>query len=148
MYYSLVAVRSPPTSGSTLIPSFLLPAAKSRFLLLTDFPRLVEVKDTAEEGPGLGPRIKFEAVFLEQPNVTVAPTASTSEPKAGMANRVLAVQDKGNKGFVVTVVSLLRHLLDRLVELIDQAGNSVMYTAETATDRAEWMKALQGISPA
>ena len=94
-------VGSRPNQTSSLIPSFLQPAAKRRQLILTDFPRLVEVKDekdTADKGP----RVKFEAVFVRQPTgqAEVVPSQAS-----GGANRVVDVQEKGTKGFIVNTVS-------------------------------------------
>lgn len=104
LYSSLVSVRSLPASGSTLIPNFLLPAPKSRFLILTDFPRLIEVKETADESSGA--RVKFEAVFLRHPSPgSHRAEAMVGGDGAGATNRVTGIHDRGNKGFVVNTVS-------------------------------------------
>lgn len=79
------------------------PASKRRQLILTDFPRLIEVKDEKDEADK-GPKVKFEAVFVKQPTGHAdAPSAQGS----GGANRVLDVQEKGTKGFIVNTVRSL-----------------------------------------
>jgi len=102
-----ISVRTSASSASSLIPSFLLHATKRRQLILTDFPRLVEVKDDKDE-PDKGPRIKFEAVFARPAPAGIdltEPTSSGQRIEAGAANRVVDVHEKGSKGFVVNTVS-------------------------------------------
>lgn len=117
-----ISVRTSASSASSLIPSFLLHATKRRQLVLTDFPRLVEVKDDKDEADK-GPRVKFEAVFarpapagidLTEPN----PTGRGIE--AGAANRVVDVHEKGSKGFVVNTVSawLVQDECELMVSLV------------------------------
>ena len=105
-----ISVRPSPNTAS-LIPSFLSPV-KRRQLILTDLPRLVEIKD--EEGIGPSPRIKFEAVFTRQ-STELASTPESGQGQAhagdlnsdgqGGSNRVVEVLEKGPKGFIVNTVS-------------------------------------------
>jgi len=95
------SISSRPGNTSGLLPSFLQPAPKRRQLILTDFPRLIEVKDEKDEADK-GARVKFEAVFVRQPTGNAEPTAPTG---SGGANRVVDVQEKGTKGFTVNTVS-------------------------------------------
>ena len=143
-----VQARPLAAASANLIPAFLLPAFKKRTLLLTDLPRLIEVKD---DPMGPGPRIKFEASFASGSTLTntdnamhsntAAPqfghgsrSASNSRPgsrgvgkPAGddtpeVAGRFVDVSEKGPKGFVVSSVSspgsIIETCIDRMSRLV------------------------------
>jgi len=102
-----ISVRTSTSTASSLIPSFLLHATKRRHLILTDLPRLVEVKDDKEEADK-GPRIKFEAVFTRPVSSGIdltEPASAGRNVDGDTANSVVDVQGKGSKGFIVNTVS-------------------------------------------
>lgn len=94
-----------PTNAVPL-PSFLLPSAKRRQLIMTDLPRLLAVKDDPETGE---PRIKTEFEFLAHPIPgrmrAVASNQSSREKEESSINYILEVQEKGSKVFVLQTVS-------------------------------------------
>jgi hypothetical protein len=71
------------------LPSFLAGSNKRRQLILTDFPRLMVVK---EENGEL--RVKAESVLIVR--------GSTGETGQGV--RIVDVQEKGPKGFIIQMV--------------------------------------------
>ncbi|WWD18183.1 hypothetical protein CI109_102632 [Kwoniella shandongensis] len=121
------------SSPSIHLPSFLLPAPKRRQLILTDFPRLIVVKDdtnpshgpSEEDGGGL--RIKGECVLVVRPSGATG-VSTGSVGGNGVTNRVLDVQEKGGKGFVVQT-----------------PGTTYWYTAESTELRDRWMSAVKKI---
>jgi hypothetical protein len=90
------------------LPSFLLPSAKRRQLIMTDLPRLLAVKDDPETGE---PRVKTEFQFISHP--------IPSHSKAAVYNHggrdrdesaiqyILEIQEKGSKVFLLQSVSHL-----------------------------------------
>lgn len=131
VYTSPITVRPTPTGASSLIPSFLLPSStKRRQLVLTDFPRLIEVKD--EEGGSANFRIKFEAILNRKSNgenVTDLNDSRVDTSGTAGKNRLVEVQEKGSRGF-----------------LIFSGGGSMLYVADTVEARAEWMAAIKRAS--
>jgi hypothetical protein len=80
---------------------------RHRQLILTDFPRLLAIKeDAGSDGQSLL-SVKSESVFVAQPSVGTndSSTSSSRRMGAGAGNRVVDVHDKGEKGFVVETVS-------------------------------------------
>ena len=94
IFTSPISVRPP---SSMPLPNFLLPTPKRRQLILTDFPRLISAKD--EETSQL--KAKTECVFAVQSGAEGA----NSPVSSGGGNRMVDVQEKGAKGFVVHTVS-------------------------------------------
>jgi len=132
IFTSPILVR-PPTAIH--LPSFLLPAPKRRQLILTDFPRLITVK----EEPNNGLSVKGECVFVVRGSARSAASGGalggeegesglTASGSGGVANRVVDVQEKGPKGFVVQTASQLHS-----------------YTTDTPDLRKEWMTAIKRI---
>lgn len=126
IFTSSILVRPPTTIH---LPSFLLPNPKRRQLILTDFPRLITVKE--ETNGSLS--VKAECVFVVRGSARSAstigslgmagpPDGFSPQPQAsastgslggsgsgsgsGGATKVLDVQEKGAKGFAVQTVSL------------------------------------------
>lgn len=93
------------TKPSNNVPAFLLPASKRRQLILTDLPRLLEVKDDPESG---APKVKRQFGFVQHqrnvPPATVRSATSIPGDDVGLMY-VLEVQDKSNKAFVLQTVS-------------------------------------------
>ncbi|KAK8865634.1 hypothetical protein IAR55_000779 [Kwoniella newhampshirensis] len=144
------------TSSPALhLPSFLLPAPKRRQLILTDFPRLITVKDETNPGHARGDssgtqgggaageddvsgglRVKGECVFVVRPSgATGLSTGSgggvpgAGVGAGGVTNRVIDVQEKGGKGFVVQT-----------------AGTTFWYTAENTEMRDRWLAAVRRVT--
>ncbi len=124
--------------SASILPAFLRadPRARIRHLILTDFPRLITLK---EETDGTGNwKIKTECIFLARgsgngrghshgPGRGNERDSPLSE-KGNVPNVVLDVQEKGSKGFVVQTVSLscsfecmLACLTDHKYDAIDLA---------------------------
>ncbi|RXK42524.1 AGC/PDK1 protein kinase [Tremella mesenterica] len=128
-YHSPILLRP----ASTHIPSFLLPAPKRRHLILTDFPRLMIVKDDPS-----GPVVKNECVFVVRPSVDtvtsqhsgVGPSSPgvTSAQVGGTPNRVVEIQEKGSKGFVVQT-----------------AGNAYHFVTEDEESKQQWILHLRRV---
>ena len=97
IFTSSVSVR-PPTSIP--IPSFLMPAPRRRQLILTDFPRLILVKD---DDPALL-KVKSECIFAIRPKGSSSGSGNM-QVGGNVANRVVDLQEKGTKGFIVQIVS-------------------------------------------
>lgn len=104
-------------STSSKLPTFLQPTPKRQRLILTDFPRLISVKDEAQASvsdkdttlPSAQLKIKTECVFVVRPS---GGTATSTESRnrsingvAGAPNCVVDVIERGAKGFVVQTVS-------------------------------------------
>lgn len=97
------------TKANNNVPSFLLPVSKRRQLILTDLPRLIEVKDDLE----FGPKIKHEFAFFSHPRSSLVPSgtvrSTNSSPRAETTDLgvlyILEVQEKTNKVFVLQTVS-------------------------------------------
>lgn len=100
LHTSTVLVR-PPTSIH--LPSFLLPAPKRRQLILTDFPRLITVKEELSP-PALN--VRSECVFVAKGSARRNGSAGDTRARVeeGTAGWVLDVQEKGPKGFTVQTV--------------------------------------------
>ncbi|ORY28598.1 hypothetical protein BCR39DRAFT_534303 [Naematelia encephala] len=133
VYATPISVR-PPTSLP--VPNFLLPAPKRRHLILTDFPRLIVVRDE----DGSGPKVKGECVFVPRPStgstgsgsgtIMVAHASSSSSGAgSGGANRVVDVVERGHKAFVVHTV-----------------GQSWQFIADSADIKVKWMDALKKVA--
>ncbi|BEI87169.1 hypothetical protein CcaverHIS002_0705150 [Cutaneotrichosporon cavernicola] len=95
-----------PTSAVPL-PSFLLPSAKRRQLIMTDLPRLLAVKDDPETGE---PRVKTEFQFISHPIPShmkaVVYNHGGADRDESAIQYVLEVQEKGSKLFVIQTVEL------------------------------------------
>lgn len=95
-----------PTNAVPL-PSFLLPSAKRRQLIMTDLPRLLVVKDDTETGE---PKVKIEFEFLAHPvpgrTRTAAGDAGGRDKEESSINYILEVQEKGSKVFVLQTVRI------------------------------------------
>lgn len=105
LYTTTILVR-PPTSIH--LPSFLLPSPKRRQLILTDFPRLITVKEDTPAGgnSGGGLSVQSECVFVAKGSARRGTGGDTkSRVEEGSAGWVLDVQEKGPKGFTVQTVS-------------------------------------------
>lgn len=99
LHTSTILVR-PPTSIH--LPSFLLPSPKRRQLILTDFPRLITVK---EEASPTGMSVKSECVFAAKGSARRGASGETrARVEDGTAGWVMDVQEKGPKGFTVQTV--------------------------------------------
>lgn len=116
------------TKPSNNVPSFLLPASKRRQLILTDLPRLLEVKEDVETG---APKVKHQFGFLahqrQLPPPTVRSTASIPGDDVGLIY-VLEAQDKGSKAFV-----------------LQTATHSYTFQVDTPDMRAAWVNVLKKV---
>ncbi|WVW80424.1 hypothetical protein I302_102405 [Kwoniella bestiolae CBS 10118] len=140
------------SSPSLHLPSFLMPASKKRYLILTDFPRLITVKDdtsspTTTHGHAHTPssssagevdngsmRVKGECVFVVRPSNATHHSAQSNgstinQGTSGVSNKVVDVQEKGAKGFVVQT-----------------AGTTYMYTADSAELKEQWLAAIKRVT--
>lgn len=93
-------------SNAVPLPSFLLPSAKRRQLIMTDLPRLLSVKDDPETGE---PRVKTEFQFVAHPipghmKAVVYNHGGRDRDEAAI-QYVLEVLEKGSKLFVLQSVS-------------------------------------------
>ncbi|WWC68385.1 uncharacterized protein I206_102310 [Kwoniella pini CBS 10737] len=145
------------SSPSLHLPAFLMPAAKKRHLILTDFPRLITVKDdsvtssnshshshtpstssTGEES-GIGNlKVKGECIFVVRPSnathhstISNGSTINQNHPQgtSGISNKVIDVQDKGSKVFIVQT-----------------AGTTYMYTADSIELKEQWLKTIKRVT--
>jgi len=123
------------TKADSSVPSFLLPVSKRRQLILTDLPRLLEVKDD----PELGPKIKHEFAFLNHPRSPLVPASATgtvrstnSSPRADSSDLgplyILEVQEKASKAFVLQTPT-----------------QAFTFAADTTDVRAAWMHMLRQV---
>ncbi|KAK6907621.1 AGC/PDK1 protein kinase [Kwoniella mangroviensis CBS 8886] len=152
------------SSPSLHLPSFLMPAFKKRHLILTDFPRLITVKDDTSSpthAPGQGHshshtpssssagdtdngnmRVKGECVFVVRPSnathhssmsngSTINPNqgTGTGTGTGGVSNKVIDVQEKGSKGFIVQT-----------------AGTTYMYTADSTELKDQWLSTIKRVT--
>lgn len=115
-----------PTNAVPL-PSFLLPSAKRRQLIMTDLPRLLAVKDDPETGE---PRVKSEFQFVHHPipshMKTVVYNHGGVDRDEAAIQYVIEVYEKGSKLFV-----------------IQTATQAFTCIADTADIRAAWMHTLR-----
>ena len=124
VHTSHILVRPP----STHIPSFLL-TVKHRQLILTDFPRLITVKEEPSAPGGL--QIKNECVFVSQPSAASGWSRNSRGEIVGTAsipNRVMDVQDRGRNGF-----------------LVQTAANAYHFVADTEEEKDKWMVQLRRV---
>lgn len=96
-----------PSNGT--LPSFLLPPSKRRQLVLTDFPRLLVMK---EDEHTEAPKIKTEFFFVTHPkSIKIAAqlrkegVAPTGEDDDRPVNVILELHEKGNRMFLLQTVS-------------------------------------------
>jgi len=101
VFTSSISVRPP---SSMPLPSFLLPAPKRLQLILTDFPRLSSVGLKDEDLAQL--KVKSECVFVTRPSAGTIGSGRSAQIGGTVANRVVDVQEKGAKGFVVQTVGV------------------------------------------
>ncbi|WWC60568.1 uncharacterized protein I303_103142 [Kwoniella dejecticola CBS 10117] len=163
VFSSSISART--SSPSLHLPAFLMPAFKRRYLILTDFPRLITVKDdtaipthtpsTASAGAAddqsngsSSLRVKGECVFVVRPsNATHHSTLSNGSTinqyqhaqqgsgsgsgsgTSGISNKVIDVQDKGSKAFVVQT-----------------AGTTYMYTADSSELKDQWLSTIKRVT--
>ncbi|WVR05603.1 hypothetical protein IAU60_002624 [Kwoniella sp. DSM 27419] len=133
------AILTRTSSPSRHLPAFLLPAPKPRQLILTDFPRLITVKDdpygqyhpqAPTAGQAIGQdgstlKIKGECIFVSQP---LADTGGSEAGRAGPANSVINVQERGSRGFTVHT-----------------AGMVYWHYAESVDLRDRWLSAIRRV---
>jgi hypothetical protein len=122
------------TKADSNVPSFLLPVSKRRQLILTDLPRLLEVKDD----PELGPKIKHEFSFLTHPRSPLVPTnalgsvrGSTNNPRTDVDSGplyIIEVQERTNKVFVLQTPT-----------------QAFTFAADTPDIRAAWINMLRKV---
>ncbi|WVQ97009.1 hypothetical protein IAU59_004119 [Kwoniella sp. CBS 9459] len=150
------------TSPSLHLPSFLLPAPKRRQLILTDFPRLITVKDdtyvpthghigsstattddgspTANNAISGSLRVKGECVFVVRPSGATAFSGHSGEgghshgagAGAGTAGIANKVTDVQEKGGKAFVVQT--------------AGTTYLYTAESAELKDKWLSTIKRVT--
>lgn len=99
-----------PSNGT--LPSFLLPPSKRRQLVLTDFPRLLVMK---EDEHTEAPKIKTEFFFVTHPKSIKIAAQLRKESKDGAGgvdgdddrpvNVILELHEKGNRMFLLQTVS-------------------------------------------
>lgn len=101
-----------PSSGT--LPSFLLPPSKRRQLVLTDFPRLLVIKEDEKDET---PKVKTEFFFVTHPKSIKIAALLRKDAAAGTAeenddrpvNVILELHEKGNRMFLLQTVSLQIH---------------------------------------
>jgi hypothetical protein len=124
------------TKADSNVPSFLLPVSKRRQLILTDLPRLLEVKDD----PELGPKIKHEFAFLNHPHSPLVPAnaqgtlrSTDSSPRTDSSDigpiYILEVQEKTSKIFV-----------------LQSPTQAYTFAADTPDIRAAWMHVFHKVA--
>jgi hypothetical protein len=162
IYTSSILVKPP---SAIHLPSFLLPNPKRRQLILTDFPRLITVK---EEANGTLSN-RAECVFVVRGSALSSSTTSslgrsgqadTVPPSnsAGGATKVLEIQDKGPKGFTVQTVSqdpvpnshlrrclIVSRCLLRCRSLTIQTSQLFSYLTDSAEIKRDWMGAFKRV---
>jgi hypothetical protein len=121
-------------STAVPLPSFLQPAAKRRQLILTDFPRLIAVKEESGEM-----KIKAESIFV----VRGSPVEAAGNGGGVAAGRVIGVQEKGPRGFVLQTVSRENRGCVMACSCSDQVGQSHLYVADTVEDKTDWMREIK-----
>ncbi|WRT65952.1 uncharacterized protein IL334_002903 [Kwoniella shivajii] len=141
-------IQARTSSPSLHLPSFLMPAFKKRQLILTDFPRLIIVKDDSLSSSNVHAqenhdedtlKVKGECVFVVRPSnatgISEHSNASTAQQHTQgqgtdvIPNKVIDVQEKGTKGFIVQT-----------------AGTTYLYNADTQGLRDEWLTVIKRVT--
>ncbi|OCF43220.1 AGC/PDK1 protein kinase [Kwoniella heveanensis CBS 569] len=152
------------SSPSLHLPSFLLPASKRRQLILTDFPRLITVKDDthipasashgsqptstptpSDESPTHGTtatananggslRVKGECVFVVRPSGATALSGHSGDGTSGT----------GTAGVANKVTDVQEKGGKGFV--VQTAGTTYLYTAESAELRDRWLSTIRRVT--
>lgn len=141
LYSTAILVPSSPSIVKTLNP--LSKPARERFLILTDFPRLLCVKqDPKGEGSF---KLKYECLIVRR-----GTGSGIGNGSAGGANVLKTVKEKGTKGLSVHTVCcgppalLLGYRLTPGTHLYQSASTNIFVCEDEAT-RKRWVDELHAI---